>query len=125
FRIDALHLRNLLFAVDDELGAEHLDVVVGGIAEILVAIRPLRGLAIGMEGIARAVRADEALPAGHEVDESLLALWRHGRIFVRALGAEIAGGVEEKRVELREVRRREKRSILGKGELPVVLRAEL
>jgi len=92
---------------------------------VLETLRPLQGLIIGMESVRGGMRADETLPSPHEIEEGLLARQGHRGLLVGARGAEVPGGVEHHRVELRQILWRKLRTILGEDELHAVRGAEL
>ena len=109
----------------DELATEKPDVEVGLVAVVQVTVRPLLVLVVGVKRVAGRVGADESLAGAHEIKQRLLARRRHGRLLVRARGAQVARGVEKHRVKPREIIFAEFRAVLGEREFPSILFAEL
>ena len=110
--------------MDDELRAEEAHVAVGLLAVVHIALRSFHRFVVGVEGVTGGMRAHETVPFFHVVKQRLLALFGHRRVLVRAVGAEVASGVEEHRVELSEVVLAELGAVLGEGEFPALLVAQ-
>jgi hypothetical protein len=119
----------LLFAVVDELAAEHADVRIGRLAVNLVAVGPGTAVATTMfqrvERVAARVDAEKALAAANGIVKGGLAGRGHRGVAIGADARQIAACVKQERVEPGKVGGREETAILGEGELDVVLDAEL
>src|SRR5438128_1090459 len=104
----------------DELTTNHIDVRIA-----LIHWLCLPGLPRAVKRVRRAVKSDESFAVLDGIKKRLLAFLRHGltAIFGR-FREQITLRVKQKRVELRDVLRRENAAILRAHKFPVMLFAD-
>src|SRR5262245_4344415 len=105
--------------MNDELAADHVDIWITFAGRLVFP-----SLAWAMERVRCAMEADESFAVLDRVEKRLFPFLAHRRAVVDgALRGQITLRVEQKRVELRDVLRREDASVFRAYELPAMLSA--